>query len=127
MSKQLIDHSPDLKRLRDEGYHIEVHSGYLLLKEVPYVTPSRTVSRGTLVSALTIAGASTTTPSDHVVDFIGEMPCDSGGRPLTRIVIGSGDTSLASDLVVNHKFSSKPVPPARYEDYYEKMTSYVAM
>lgn len=127
MSKQLIDHSPDLKRLRDEGYNIEVRSGYLLLKDVPYVTATKEVKRGILVSELTAAGASTAMPSDHVVDFDGELPCDNAGTPLARIVIASGDRSLTHDLVVRHKFSSKPVAPARYSDYHEKMTSYVAM
>jgi hypothetical protein len=127
MSKRLIDRSPDLKKLRDEGYDTEIRSNFLLVKDVPYVTGQGEVKRGILVSELTMAGDCTTTPSDHVVDFCGEMPCDNGGRPLSRIIIASGDRSLAENLIVQHKFSSKPVPPARFTDYYEKMTAYVAM
>ncbi len=37
MSHALISRSPDLKRLRDEGYDIEIRSNYLLLSSVPYV------------------------------------------------------------------------------------------
>ena len=37
MSQQLINHSPDLKQLRDEGYHIVVYGGYLLIHHIPYV------------------------------------------------------------------------------------------
>ena len=37
MSQQLISHSPDLKRLRDEGYEIEVRGGYLLIHHIPFV------------------------------------------------------------------------------------------
>ena len=38
MSQQLISRSPDLKRLRDEGYAVETVGGHLLLNDVPYVT-----------------------------------------------------------------------------------------
>ena len=35
MSQLLISRSPDLARLREEGYDIEIRSGYLLVKDVP--------------------------------------------------------------------------------------------
>lgn len=127
MSQQLIDRSTDLKRLRDEGFDLEIRSAYLLVKDVPYVTSSREVKRGTIVTPLTLAGDSTTTPSDHVVDFAGETPCDHRGVPLHRIIIESTTRSLADNIVVNHKFSSKPIGPAAYRDYYEKITTYTAI
>ena len=53
MSKSLIDRSHDLKKLRNEGYDIEVTcSGHLLLKGVPYVTKEGCIRRGVLVSDL---------------------------------------------------------------------------
>ncbi len=125
MSQQLIILSPDLKRIRDDGYEIEVRSGYLLLKQVPYVTESRKIERGTLVSELTLAGDVTTRPRTHVVMFAGEMPCDKEGRPLKKIANSSGRKELASGLVVDHNFSSKP--EAGYPDYYEKMTTYASI
>jgi hypothetical protein len=127
MSQQLIDRSADLKKLRDEGFDIEIRSGFLLVKEVPYVTSNRQVKRGMIVTPLTLAGDTTTTPSDHVVDFVGEPPCDNGGLVLRRIIIESTNRQLAADLTINHKFSSKPVPPGTYRDYYEKITAYVAI
>src|SRR5690242_19173715 len=36
VSQQLISLSPDLKRLRDEGYNLEIRGGHLLVKDVPY-------------------------------------------------------------------------------------------
>ena len=50
MSRQLVGHSPDLKRLQDEGYDIEVSNSNYLLVRVPYVTSGKQVARGTLVS-----------------------------------------------------------------------------
>src|SRR5581483_356266 len=36
MSRQLISRSPDLQRLENEGYNLEIRSGYLLVRDVPY-------------------------------------------------------------------------------------------
>lgn len=125
MSEQLISRSPDLKRLRDEGYEVEISAGYLLVKHIPYVTGSKNVHYGTLVSKLDLSGDVTTTPSDHVVMFRGEVPCDKNGRVLTKILNSSSQQILAEGLVVDHTFSSKP--PSGYPDYYEKMSAYIAI
>ncbi len=125
MSHTLIDLSPDLKRLEDEGYEVEVRSGHLLLKHIPYVTENRNIERGTLVSELTLAGDVTTRPRTHVVMFAGGMPCDREGRPLTQIRHSSGRKELGGGLVVSHSFSSKP--PGGYPEYYQKMTTYEAI
>jgi len=125
MLQQLINRSPDLKRLRDEGYDIEIVDGYLLLKDVPYVNASKEVKRGVLVSELTLAGDRTATPSTHVVHFAGEYPCRNDGNEITQIKHGSQRTRLAHDLDVDHSFSNKP--PDGYPDYYEKMTRYVTI
>ena len=53
MSQQLINHSPDLKRLRDEGYEIEVRGGYLLIHHIPFVDQNRQIKYGVL-EALTV-------------------------------------------------------------------------
>ncbi len=125
MSQQLIARSPDLKRLCDEGYDIEIRAGYLLLKGVPYVTAARKVARGTLVSTLALAGDITQRPDSHVVYFIGGYPCRSTGTPITTIAHTSQRTALARDLTVDHAFSNKP--PAGYQNYYDKMTTYVTI
>jgi hypothetical protein len=126
MSQQLISRSPDLQRLRDEGYDIEVRSSYLLVKNVPYVNSRKEIKFGTLVSDLSLAGDVTTTPGTHVAYFAGDHPCDKNGSELHRIKHGSARQQLGPNLEVNHAFSSKPLS-GRYADYYEKMTTYVAI
>lgn len=125
MSQQLINHSPDLKRLQDEGYEVEIRSTYLLLRNVPYLNSRREIKFGTIVSDLTLAGEQTTTPADHVVRFSGEYPCHNDGSQMSQIVNESVEKTLDQDLVVQHSFSSKPV--GGYKDYHHKMTAYVAM
>lgn len=125
MSRELINRSPDLKRLQDEGYEIEVRAGHLLVKHVPYVSPSKEVKYGVLVSVLEVAVDVTSRPSDHVAMFVGETPCDKDGRALNRILNSSNRRDLGNGIVIEHTFSSKPV--GGYADYYEKMTTYIDM
>jgi tRNA A37 threonylcarbamoyladenosine dehydratase len=125
MSQQLINRSPDLKRLRDEGYDVEVQSNYLVVKSVPYVNSKREIKIGTLVSELTLAGDITAKPSTHVVMFAGDHPCHKDGSEMVQIKHSSAHQSLGEDLSVDHTFSSKP--QEGYADYYEKMTTYVAI
>lgn len=127
MSRQLISRSPDLKRLQDDGYEVEIRSNYLLVSHVPYVDADRKVRFGVLVSELTLAGEVTAKPSSHVMLFAGATPCDSNGSALTRIINGSGRQDLGDGVVIDHTFSSKPVGSGAYEDYYEKVTAYAAM
>ena len=122
MPPQPISRSPDLQRLADEGYEIEVRGGYLLLKQVPYVTDECAVERATLVSELDLAGDVTARPRNHVVMFTGRAPCDSDGKHLSNIINSAGRWDLGGGLVARHKFSSKP--PGGYADYYEKMSTY---
>ena len=125
MSEQLVNHSPDLRRLRDEGYDIEIRSNYLLVRQVPYVTADRVVARGILVSELSTSGSTTTTPNTHVVTFAGSIPCDDHGRELNVIINQRGSFPVDGTLTASYMFSSKPA--GGYPDYYEKMTSYVDM
>ena len=53
MSQQLINLSPDLKRLRDEGIEIEIKDAYLLIHHVPYLNSASEIKYGILVSDLT--------------------------------------------------------------------------
>ena len=124
MSPGPISLSPDLKRLRDEGYDIAISPhGQLLARDIPYVTSEQTVARGIMVSTLNLAGEATTRPDTHVVHFIGEHPCDRTGDALQKIVIGAEAIDIGAGPVTAHTFSSKP--PDGYPDYYEKMTAYI--
>lgn len=125
MSRELISRSPDLKRLEDEGYDIEERAGHLLVKHVPYVNSSKEVKYGVLVSKLELSGDITTKPTDHVAMFEGEVPCDRDGRVLGKVVNSSERKELGGGIVIDHIFSSKPT--GGYQDYYEKMTTYVNM
>jgi molybdopterin/thiamine biosynthesis adenylyltransferase len=123
MSRRLISRSPDLARLQNEGYEVDVRGAYLLVSHVPYVDSARQIHFGTLVSDLTLAGQVTARPGNHVVHFIGEQPCDRNGNPIPQIKHAIGTQTLADGIVVHRSFSNKP--PQGYADYYEKLTRYI--
>ena len=131
MSLQLISHSLDLQRLRNDGYTIEIVGPYLAVRDIPYVRGDKQVCKGTFVCELTLAGNQTAPPSNHVMFFEGEMPCDQNGVPIEKIRHSDADQQLAPGLFVNRSFSSKPVGDEgqhrQYIDYYEKVATYAAM
>jgi hypothetical protein len=127
MSQRPISLSPDLTRLRNEGFDLEIRAGYLLVKDVPYLNAAREVKRGILVSKLTLAGDVTARPDDHVAYFAGDHPCLSDGTEIVKIKHGSSPQTLAEGVVVQHSFSAKPKPLEYYPDYHAKVTTYVAI
>jgi len=127
MSQRPINRSADLKRLRDEGYDLEVRSGCLLVKDVPYVNASKEIKRGALVIKLVLAGEQTGRPDTHVAYFSGDHPCNEDGSEIAKIKHGSNAHSLADGVPVNHSFSAKPKPADAYPDYYAQVSTYVAI
>ena len=125
MSQQLISRNPDLRRLQDDGYSVQVLANHLVLHDVPYVTNEGRIATGSLVSELTLAGNKTKRPRTHVVMFTGMMPCDIAGHPLAGILHSNKQRRITSGLVVNHQFSSKPADG--YRDYHHKMTTYATL
>lgn len=127
MLQQLISHSPDLKKLRDEGYEIERKGGYLCIHHIPYVNSECKVLFGTLISDLTIIGSIAGPPSTHAIYFMGDIPCHKDGLPMNEIINSSPNQQLGNNLVGNHYFSSKPEGSGRYENYYDKFTRYISL
>lgn len=126
MSRKPISHSPDLLKLREEGYDIAIRGAYLVVNDVPYVNANKEVRKGRLISTLNLAGDVTQRPDTHVALFAGEYPCHADGTQMTEVVIGGGNNRLDEGLTADHTFSQKP-KRGYYEDYYEKITTYVAI
>jgi ThiF family len=117
LSHQLINRSPALKKLRDEGFNLEIRAGFLLVTDIPYVNAAREIKRGILVSSLDLAGDVAVAPKTHVAYFIGEYPCHHDGTPIEKI----------RNQSARQTFSAKPKPSDAYDDYYQKVTTYVAI
>ena len=124
MSHQLIERSSDLKKLRDDGFHIEIRSGHLVIQSVPYLSDKGQLGLGVLSTKLVLAGDITSTPN-HVAYFTGEYPCNQNGTPIEQIRHASNREVIDEMLSADHSFSNQP--QGGFKDYYEMMTTYVAI
>lgn len=122
MYPQLLSHSPDLARLLNEGYEVEIKENYLFIHNVPYVNQRKEIQRGTFVSTLNLANKKAIQPETHVISFKGDFPCDKNGNPLENIRHQT-QNEIKAGFTTNHSFSNKP--PDGFKDYYEKVTSYI--
>ena len=126
MSHRLIDLNNDLRRLRDEGYNVDINAGHLIVRDLPYVTSTREIRRGILATSLDLNGDHTIRPSDHTIKFAGEYPCTHTGEQIAGIRHGTGDFRISDHITTQHSFSAKPTA-GYYVDYYDKITTYIAI
>ena len=127
MSHKLIDLNDDLRRLRDEGYNVDILSANLVARDIPYVNQEREVKHdGVLVSTLSLNGEILNRPDTHQIRFTGERPCTSEGNPLEALSLVEEVFRFSDKLSAQFHFSSKP-PRGHYESYHEKIRTYVAI
>lgn len=125
MSRRPIDRSPELKKLRDEGYDIEVVDGYLLMHGIPYLNGKGELGRGVIIAALRLANDVALPPEDHQVKWVGDCPCNEDGTVMNGLGPSASPTMIAS-LTVSWNFSCKPKLTGAYDGFYHKMTHYAA-
>lgn len=129
MLADLISRNPDLQRLQDDGYTVEiVHKTglHLLVHDVPYLNAQGEVLRGTLVCPIFLKeNGLTNAPANHQAWFIGEHPCTVDGKPIPGIVHSSSRNDMGDGIVTDHGFSTKPPVTGAYSDYHAKMSHYV--
>jgi hypothetical protein len=126
VSQKLVDRSPDLKRLRDEGFDLQIigKGTHLRVGSIPFVNAERQIKTGYLVSTLEFEQNNVRKPQEHTAWFGGGTPCDKNGTPLT-IIINSNRVTPVEDAEVDVQFSTKPTDGKGYPDYYAKITTYV--
>ena len=126
MSLVRFDRSPDLQKLRDEGYAVSVtEAGYVVVRHVPYVMATRTVARGVLAYPLNTSGDAVGAPTDHVLFFAGEVPCKSSGEAFG--FHSPGSWKVADDVVATHQLSLKDPDKPVDADYYVKFKRYITL
>jgi len=113
-------------RLVNEGYSIRIRNGYLLVDDIPFATPQRTVAVGTLICPLDTQGESTMRPQTHVMWFIGGIPCTKEGVEVPLLLHQRDPQPLAEGVIADCSFSQK-VNGRDYENYYEKVVTYIGL
>ncbi len=126
MSSQLIDHNQDLLKLREKGYNIDIHSAYLVVRDIPYVDNKRAVhTDGVLITELTLNGDKTIAPRRHQIWFVGTCPCDDKGSEINAIRPSAKQHRISDKFTANFEFSNKP--SEGYADHFVKVRNYAAL
>ncbi len=130
MFQKLVSHNDDIRRLVEKGYAVAFDSIYLLIRDIPYLDSGRQLQIGEIVSKLVFVDHERVTQEDHQIFFAGSVPHNLDGTPIHNL--GGGTTSLilneaCSDVVVQRSFSNRPLPSGKFQDFFEKIESYVAI
>jgi len=112
--------------MRNDGYNLEIRNGYLLVKDVPYVTASAAVREdGVLIAKLdtqvTEGHEQTRKPEHHVAYWTGEHPCHADGRKLRSFENLSDAQDFGGGVKADFTFSACN----NYRDYEHKMLGYL--
>jgi len=126
----LVNHNEDLRRLVEKGYAVAFDSNYLVVRDIPYLDSERKLQIGAIVTKLEFIDQERVTQTDHQVFFAGSVPYSLDGNPIPNL--GGGPAPLAlsessKDVVVQRSFSNKPMKTGRFQDFFEKIESYVAI
>jgi hypothetical protein len=128
MSRQRISRNPDLARLREEGYDVQIVDAYIFVKDVPYLDPAGAVQYGML--AATFSEGDRITQQGHTALFVGGLPHESDGQEMSRLFADKNAHQISGGLTACCTCSQKPTVGGvkqDYPDFYEKFTSYIRL
>lgn len=122
MSTELINRSPDLKRLLDDGYEIFTIGATAVVSHVPYLDAQGSLKYGKLASPLRLSGDVAVYDKNHVIKFSGDYPHYDDGSKITAIQYATTSETIGG-ITFSYMFSNKPKDG--YRDLYEKFTRYI--
>jgi len=128
MLRELVSHNHDIGRLLEKGYALAFDSNYLVIRDIPYLNERRELQTGAIVTKLVFVDKERVIQEDHQIFFAGSPPCNLDGTPIPNL--GGGATQLVlsdacKDIVVQRSFSNKPRETGKFQDFFEKIESYV--
>jgi uncharacterized protein DUF6791/ThiF family protein len=128
--QKLVSHNDDIRRLVEKGYAIAFDTNHLVVRDIPYLDGDLKLQSGAIVAKLEFIDQERVTQTDHQVFFAGPVPHGLDGRPVPNLAGGPTQLVLSEaskDVVVQRSFSNKPKIAGRFQDFFEKIESYVAI
>lgn len=130
MFQKLVNHNDDIRRLVELGYAVAFDSGYLIIRDIPYLDHERQLQIGAIVTKLVVVDQERVTQDDHQIFFAGSTPYNIDGNPIPNLADRSTKLPLSSasnDIVVQRRFSNKPRIGGKFHDLFDKIESYVTI
>lgn len=131
--RKLVSHNADLAKLVDKGYAVTFDSGWMVIRDIPYLDQLGALQWGAIVTKLVPIDANRVTQEDHTILFAGAHPCGLDGALIPAIDAGAHTLALSeacNDVVVERRFSNKPHKAGVwgvFPDFFEKIESYVGI
>jgi hypothetical protein len=126
--RKLVSHNNDLAALVDKGYAVTFDSGWMVIRDVPYLDQQSALQWGAIATKLIFVDAVRVVQEDHTVLFAGVHPCGLDGVPIRLIDAGAYPLTLSeacNDVVIERRFSNKPRETGKFENFFDKLESYV--
>ncbi|EKD44151.1 MAG: hypothetical protein ACD_71C00222G0010 [uncultured bacterium (gcode 4)] len=119
---EIILKNDDLNRLLEEGYSVWVKDWSLYIHNIPVLNSAGGISTTYIVTPLDLDNGMTMRPAQHIV-YIAELPYkQDNGSIILLDTISIAQNQNVNGLIL-HQLSRKPANG--YEDYYQKMTTYI--
>lgn len=130
MFQKLVSHNDDIKRLVEKGYAVAYDSGYLTVRDIPYLDANGEAQRGAFVAKLVFTDEAQVRPDNHQVWWGGSIPYGLDSKPIPNLGLCGATLTLSdvsADVVVTHQLSHKPKVDGQFRDYhdlFEKIETY---
>jgi hypothetical protein len=132
--QKLASRNPDIARLVEKGYAVTFDSGWMILRDIPYLDQQGALAWGAIATKLVpVDTTGLVTQEDHTILFSGLHPCGLDKVPIPLIDAGAHTLTLSSacsDVVIQRRFSNKPrvngvLQP--FANFFDKIESYVGI
>jgi hypothetical protein len=127
---QLANHNQDLRLLLEKGYAVGIDSGYLIIRDIPYLDDQKQLQWAAFVAKLEFVDKLTVKQDDHQIWFSGSVPHGLDGKPIPNLAGGPTTLPLgeaSKDVVVQRRFSNKPKVTGVFANFFEKIESYLTI
>jgi hypothetical protein len=130
MYPKLVSRNPDLAKLVERGFAVAFDSNCLIVRDIPYLDEQGGLQIGALVAKLVFVDQERVEQDDHQVYFAGGHPHQLDGTKVANLAGGTATIQLSeasADVKVQRSFSNKPPVKGRFDDFFEKIESYVSI
>ncbi|MDZ4661480.1 MAG: ThiF family adenylyltransferase [Pseudomonadota bacterium] len=128
MFQKLVSHNDDIRRLVERGYAVAFDTGYMIIRDIPYLDDQLQLHNGAIVTKLEFIDQEHVRQQNHQIFFAGSAPYNLDKKLIPNLA--DRPTKLAldetcKDVVVQRSFSNKPMGSEKFTDFFEKINSYV--
>lgn len=130
MFRKLVSHNEDLHRLVEKGYAVAFDGPHLIVRDIPYLDAVGGLHWAAFISKLVFVDEVRVVQDDHQIYFSGAVPHNMDGTPVQNLAGGPHAFPLSKnseDVVVQRSFSNKPHTTGKFENFFDKIESYVAL